>query len=83
MKGNHKPDSFVVLRRKAKAANHRDVEFRKSFEAEFERMMIERERLFDELDRFPRNAKIEAKRKRMDRHITRMKMTLREFDKIF
>lgn len=58
----------------------RDAKFKRDLEAEFDRMMVCRAQLFDELDRFPRNAKAEAKRKRMDRHILRMKKTLRELD---
>lgn len=56
----------------------RDVEFYEQLEVEFQRVMEKRTELFDELDRFPRNAKAEAKRKRMDRHIRRLKKTLRE-----
>jgi hypothetical protein len=58
----------------------RNAKFKQDLEAEFERMMVVRAELFDELDRFPRNARAEAKRKRMDRHIQRMKRTLRELD---
>jgi len=58
----------------------RDAKFKQDLEAEFGRMMVVREELFDELDRFPRNARAEAKRRRMDRHIARIKKTLREFD---
>lgn len=58
----------------------RNAKFKQGLEAEFDRMMVCRAQLFDELDRFPRNAKAEAKRKRMDRHILRMKKTLREID---
>ena len=58
----------------------RDAKFKQDLEAEFDRMMVVRERLFDELDQFPRNARAEAKRRRMDRHIARIKKTLREFD---
>lgn len=58
----------------------REAKFKQSLEVEFDRMMVCRAQLFDELDRFPRNAKAEAKRKRMDRHILRMKKTLREID---
>lgn len=56
----------------------RDVEFYEQLEVEFQRVMEKRTELFDELDKFPRNAKAEAKRRRMDRHIARMKKTLRE-----
>lgn len=59
---------------------HKDPKFKQSLEAEFNRMMVVREALFDELDQFPRNARAEAKRRRMDRHIARIKKTLREFD---
>lgn len=59
---------------------YKDPKFRKDLEVEFDRMILVREALFDELDRFPRNARAEAKRKRMDRHIARLKKTLREFD---
>lgn len=59
---------------------NKDPKFRQSLEVEFNRMLMVREELFDELDKFPRNARAEAKRKRMDRHIARLKKTLREFD---
>lgn len=58
----------------------RDAKFKMDLEAEFDRMMVCRAQLFDELDKFPRHAKAEAKRKRMDRHILRLKKTLRELD---
>lgn len=58
----------------------RDAKFHRDLEAEFDRLLIQRERLFDELDKFPRNAKAESKKRRMDRHIQRMKKTLRELD---
>lgn len=59
---------------------HKDPKFKQDLEAEFDRMMVVREKLFDELDQFPRNARADAKRKRMDRRIARIKKTLREFD---
>lgn len=58
----------------------RDAKFKQDLEAEFDRMVVRREELFDELDKFPRHAQMEAKRRRMDRHIARMKKTLRELD---
>lgn len=50
---------------------------RASYERELVRMLKAREELFDELDRFPRNPKAEAKRKRMDRYILRLKQGIR------
>lgn len=58
----------------------RDAKFKQDLESEMDRMLVCRAQLFDELDRFPRNAKAEAKKRRMDRHIQRMKKTLRELD---
>lgn len=51
---------------------------RASYERELAKMLKAREELFDELDRFPRNAKAEAKRKRMDRYILRLKHGIRD-----
>ena len=58
----------------------KDAKFKQDLEREFDRLLVTRMELFDELDRFPRNARAEARKTRMDRHVLRIKRTLRELD---
>jgi hypothetical protein len=57
------------------------LNIRASYERELVKLLKAREELFDVLDQFPRNAKAEARRKRMDRMIHRLRLSIHDLNR--
>ena len=57
----------------------RDVGWHEQLRREFERLQFAREQFIDAHDHFPPNPRTDAKLKRMERHMQRIKLTLQKY----
>jgi hypothetical protein len=58
----------------------RDSEWHEGLVREYERLQFAREQFLDSIDGFPPNPRYDLKRKNMERHMRRIKMTIQKYD---